>query len=93
MEKAVNGLMKAFIGQHKFSGKYEEDLDSVLKVFEALAEMCDPMSDEKRKAIPTMLQGNELHLFSKKGKDFITYEYATTLLRTGYNSKKNRTAY
>lgn len=86
----VNGIMKAFIGQDKFSGKYEEDLDAVLNIFETLSRMCDATPEEMRKAMPVMLKGNALRLFSKKAKDCVTYENGAEMLRSWYNSREKQ---
>lgn len=41
----IGGLMKAFIGKPVFSGAYEEDLDNIYSMFDALSEIC-PVSPE-----------------------------------------------
>lgn len=50
----MNGLMKAFIVQDKFSGNFEEDLDTMINVFQWFADMCDFSADEMRTSMPIM---------------------------------------
>lgn len=77
----MNRLMKSFNGQDKLSGKYEVDLESILNVFETISEMCDTTPRGMRKAMEIILKGNNLHLLSKKAKDFEKYEEGATMMR------------
>lgn len=36
----ISEMIKAFIGQNKFSVKYKEDLDDIIQTFESYATMC-----------------------------------------------------
>lgn len=54
----INGVMKSFVGNPIFSEAYEEDLYTVINVYEALANMCGISISEKRQAITVMLKGD-----------------------------------
>lgn len=62
----LGGMVKAFIGQTKFSGKYEEDLDYILETFDTYAEMFDLSPSQRKKSMPFKLSGNSLS-FSTEG--------------------------
>lgn len=49
-------MLKAFAGQDKFSGDYEEDLDNILQMSDTFADMCDLTPNQKRNEMPLMLQ-------------------------------------
>lgn len=87
----LSGMVRAFTGQTKFTGRYEEDLDGILETFETYATMCDLTDSEKRKSIPIMLSGNALSLFNKEAKACETFDEAATLLGSWYNSSEKQT--
>lgn len=58
-------MVRAFVGQTNFSGRYEEDRDSILEPFETYSSMCYLTYIEKRNSIPIMVSGNALSLFNK----------------------------
>lgn len=88
----MNGLIKAFIGQDNFSGKNEEDLESVLNVSETLEEMFCVTADDMRKSMPIMLKGNDINILSKRSKDCRTYQEGSRQLKSWLNSKAKQTA-
>lgn len=76
----VNGMVRAFVGQTKFTGRYEEDLDDIFEKFEMYAHMCDLTFSQKRKTLLIMLTGNALSLSNKEKKPTDTFEEAVPLL-------------
>lgn len=79
-------MVRAFVGQIKFSGSYEEYLDGILEKFETYAPMCDLSAIEKRKSIPIMVSCNALSLLQKESKTCEIFEDAAELLLSWYNS-------
>lgn len=86
----VQGMFKAYIGQPKFGGRYEEDLEDVIEVFLTYSKMCNLTLTEKRKAIPIMLQGNALSLFNKEINITHSYDDAIGMMRLWYNSREKQ---
>lgn len=84
--RGVTNIAKTFSGQATFSGLYHEDLKAVHYIFDSIALMCDSTPDEKRKAMPIMLKGPALTLFTQKAGACETYDQAADLLREWYNS-------
>lgn len=80
-------MMREFIGKKTFSGSYSEDLDNTLSVFETMDEIFNITDEEKRKAIPIMLKGDDLSLFLQKAKRTSNYVQGVELLRTWYKYK------
>lgn len=61
-------MAKDFVGQAKFSGKYEEYLDDILETYETYAGMCDLSQIQLKKAMPIILGGNYLSLLNEESK-------------------------
>lgn len=50
----MNGMVEAFINKPNISGSYEEELDSVMSVFDNLSKMFQVTLQEKRQVMPIM---------------------------------------
>lgn len=59
----VNGMMRAFTGQDKFGGNFEDYLETTQKVYETLADMCDATPEQIKKSMPVMLKRKTLKTF------------------------------
>lgn len=82
----VTTTIKAYSGQPKFSGIYDEDLENIIDLYTETAENCDATPEEKRKALFTMLIGNARSLFARNGKSCVTFEDGTEVLRKWFKS-------
>lgn len=65
--KGVQKIIKAFQGQTRFSGVYDEDLENIAEIYGNIADTCDVTPQEKRKAMYVMFKGTALSLFTHKG--------------------------
>lgn len=86
----MGGMMKAFIGQTKFSVKYEWDLELIIEMFETYANMCGFTSGQKN-VITVMLNGNSLSLLYQKATRDQPYDDAVHLLKTWFSSREKQT--
>ncbi len=59
----IHGLMKAFTGRKKFSGVFDEDLNSCLEVYEIMARMCHFTDAQKAEGFPIMLKDDALNYY------------------------------
>lgn len=64
----MQGLMRSFSDKETFSGFWEEDLDSMITVYETMARMLEVVELEKLKGFPVMLSRDELIYFSQRPK-------------------------
>lgn len=58
---------------------------------ETLSEMCDISDDEKRKAIPMMLQDNAFRIYAKNKHKVSSYDQEIALLKGWYTSEEKQT--
>lgn len=86
----VNGLVKAFDKDDKYSGSYDDDLERSIRRFKTLAKMCEVPLDQRLHAIPIMLKGDALDFFDDYQEGCTSYEDAFTLLRNWYLSAEQR---
>lgn len=42
----IHGIMNYFMGKPTFSGAYDEDLESIIGIFETMADMCGITEEE-----------------------------------------------
>jgi len=73
----VGGLMKAYQGRKKFSGSFDEDLNSTFEIFHAMANMCHLTDEEKVEGFPVILTEDALDFYVRSecsSKKFIDVE-------------------
>lgn len=90
MELNGRDLVKYFIGQTPFSGRYEEELEDIISIYEDMFEMCDVFPGQKRKAVGIMLEGSAKKYFVNHVRHARTFEEAFHLLRKRYNKNARR---
>lgn len=83
-------LVKAFNGQEKCSGKYEEGLYGIMDVFEELADMFDVSYRQRLQIISILLKCNALIIFMREAKDCKTFEEEANILKDGTIESKSR---
>lgn len=76
----VNGVMKVYQDREKYSGIWGENLNSALKLYEGLSQMCNLSEGEKEKSAPVMLEGDPIAYFAKVMKSEDTYDEAVKRL-------------
>ena len=86
----MGGMMRAFNSKSKFTGSWEEDLDTTIKIFNTMSNMCGLTEDEKVRSIPLMLDGDALSYFSSNHKDGDNYDQSIEMLRNWYNNEEKR---
>lgn len=59
----TQGLIMSFSGKKTFLGSREENLDSFVSVYETVSNMCKVSSEDRLKAIPSMLFGNDFNYY------------------------------
>lgn len=67
-ELGVNGMVEDFVGQAKFTIKYEEDFDDIRETYGTYAGMCDLSQSQMGNSMPLILGGNALSHFNKESK-------------------------
>lgn len=82
------GLVKAFIVQEPFSGRYQENLEEVIAVYEDWDDMCVVLEGQKRKAMTVALKGPAKALFSTESHRQNPYEEGIEMLRKWYYTKE-----
>lgn len=85
--RGVSNILRAYKGQPKFSGLYEEDLEALAENYEETADSCDATDLEKSKEMFAMLHGSARTLFNRKGKYCKSFEEGMDLIRSWYNSE------
>ena len=59
----VQGIIQAFKGRKKFSGGFDEDLNSILLIFESMSRMCRLTEEQKAEGFPTILEDDALQFY------------------------------
>lgn len=85
--RGVTNIIKDYLGQPRFSGLYDNDLENIAEIYNSIADMWDATQIEKRKDMSLMLKGCGLSLFTRKRKGCGTFEEGINLLGTWFNSK------
>lgn len=73
--------MRSFNGQKTVTGSWQEDLDSIIYVYEILEAICQTNEDENLKEIPIMLSTDTFLYYSSHAKPFQTYGDASNARR------------
>lgn len=72
--RGIEGLVKAYSGRTKYSGKYDEDLANAIQLYELTADMCTLSPQQRRNGIMVMLTGNALDYYATSLKHLASYE-------------------
>lgn len=86
----IQGLMKSFAGKKTFSGFWEEDLDSIVSVFDTMGSMCEVGDKDKLKTILLILSAHALMHYTTNKQGCFTYDEAVSALRLWYNNSNKR---
>ena len=60
----IAGLSKSYAGRDKFSGKWEENLEESLVLYETLSKLCHLSLEEMSEGLPIMLTGDALSYYT-----------------------------
>lgn len=82
----VYRLVRSFTGKSTFSRSWEEDLDSIISVFESMARMCLVTTEDKLNGSPIMLFDDALVYFSSNFQGYSAYNGATIALQNWYSN-------
>lgn len=86
----IQGLMCSFTGKKLFPGSWEEDLDSIVSVYERLAKIFHVSDEDRLKAIPIMLSGDALIYCSANVRGCSTYDEPVSFLRQRCKNSEKR---
>lgn len=86
----LNGLMKAYQGRDKYSGRWDEDLNSALQLYDTLSNLCRLEEHEKAEAMPVMLKSDALSYYSSFYKSGMSYDEVVRKLSEWYTSPEQK---
>lgn len=88
----ISSMISAFQDLPRYSGRFEDNLEDTIEVFETIADVCDVTSEaQKYKAIPIMLKGPAFRQYSRKKGEVVSYTDGLAKLRDWYGSKEKQT--
>ena len=64
--RKISSFFKAFGNRKRFTGSWDEDITSILAMYDRLANMCELSKEEKLRAMPIILDGDALDYSSSK---------------------------
>ena len=86
----LQGMMKAYGGQKKYTGAFDDDLSVVIEEYEMTARICGLTMEEKRDGIVIMLEGPALAYYAAHLKNVDTYDALIDGLKDWYTSEEQR---
>ena len=88
----LSGLMRAYTGREKFSGAFDEDLNSALELYETMSRMCYLTEEQKAKGFPVMLRDDALNYYLTTHNPEDTFAVTVDRFRNNYMTpeQKNR---
>lgn len=65
--RGVTNQIKAFQGQPKFSGLYDDELENISEIYASIADSCHTTQSEKLKAMFVLFKGRAVSFCTRKG--------------------------
>ena len=88
----IHGLMRAYGNRDKFSGAFDEDLNSALELYETMSRMCRLSEKQKAEGFPIMLRADALNFYLTSTLPNDTFGVIVERFRQNYMTpeQKNR---
>lgn len=86
----LHGLFRSYQGRKKFSGNFNDDIQSAFQLYETLSTMCHLSEEEKAQGLPVMLCDDALTYFSALPNQGNSYSMMKDNLMSYYTSEEQK---
>lgn len=90
--RCVTTIMMDFKCQLRWLRLYDDDLKNVAEIHASIADMCDKMQKDRRRAFSVVLKGTALSLFTTTMNVDRTFQEGSRVLRTWFKPSTSRSS-